>query len=388
MKTETKYKLKVGFASLIKNDAAIEAAKTIPGYVPVIIGLVAAFLPVIPLMVSTSNTYGSQFLKSQDYNLSLYQTDALMSVNDEGYEFKLIGDKLQRYKDDILAPMAIEDEIVPMDEYVVTDATGKSKITFQLFYSDRVNNGSVNEKIKTLVSAITDTTYLVETTFQKDSQEAEDYIKTRNENLLEGETYTPSYYRPSFTIIYSLGIYTYVNNEATNKKVTTVGGDWKHSKLTTEEGGLLKRVLNVNSLYTEDKASYFEKDTNGDYILLRDLTFRNDVQKKMNKVYDEAYITSKNTSFLMYTLIFYGVYVVLIGFMGLMIFLLTRGKKNPMNYMSFWLSTKIAAWATISPAVLALILGFLLTNFATMFFIILFGVRIMWLSMRQLRPAY
>ena len=385
MKTETKYKLKVGFASLIKNDAAIEAAKTIPGYVPVIIGLVAAFLPVIPLMVSTSNTYGSQFLKSQDYNLSLYQTDALMSVNDEGYEFKLIGDKLQRYKDDILAPMAIEDEIVPMDEYVVTDATG---ITFQLFYSDRVNNGSVNEKIKTLVSAITDTTYLVETTFQKDSQEAEDYIKTRNENLLEGETYTPSYYRPSFTIIYSLGIYTYVNNEATNKKVTTVGGDWKHSKLTTEEGGLLKRVLNVNSLYTEDKASYFEKDTNGDYILLRDLTFRNDVQKKMNKVYDEAYITSKNTSFLMYTLIFYGVYVVLIGFMGLMIFLLTRGKKNPMNYMSFWLSTKIAAWATISPAVLALILGFLLTNFATMFFIILFGVRIMWLSMRQLRPAY
>ena len=121
---------------------------------------------------------------------------------------------------------------------------------------------------------------------------------------------------------------------------------------------------------------------------MRNSDFVAAVQKNMNKVYDNAYLTTKQNSFTLYTLVFYGVYVVLIAFMGLMIFLLTRGKRNPMNYMTFWLSTKIAAWATISPAILALILGFLLTNFATMFFIILFGVRIMWLSMRQLRPAY
>ena len=382
MRKETKYKLKIGFGTLIKNDACIESAKNIKGFVPVIIGLVAAFLPVIPLMVSTAKTYGSQFLKSSTYNLDRYNTAVMMDVKEQGYEFKLFDNQLLRYNGESVEEMSLEAETTPISEYVSKSGEG-NPIKYQLFYSGRINSGTNEEKIKTLVTTITETTYLTGTAFVKGSGDAEAYIKTKQEAAeAAGEKYEATYYRPSFTVLYKLGLYTYVNNESTGKQAATYGGDWKHSQI---EDGLLATILKVE---LPEGTTLFDKDANGDYKLMRNSDFVAAVQKNMNKVYDNAYLTTKQNSFTLYTLVFYGVYVVLIAFMGLMIFLLTRGKRNPMNYMTFWLSTKIAAWATISPAILALILGFLLTNFATMFFIILFGVRIMWLSMRQLRPAY
>lgn len=383
MREQTKRNLKLGFGSLIKNDAAIEAAKTIPGYVPVIIGLIAAFIPVIPLMVSTSKSYGSQFLKSTTYNLDRYNTASMMEIKEQGYDFEVYGNELLRYNGDQPAHTSVEQEFTPIAEYVV-NSDGLSTIKYQIYYSERGNSGADFEKIKPFRDAIQATTYLYGTTYVKDSDEAIAYIDEQKAGLPEGGTYTPVYYRPSFTIIYRLGLYTYVLNESTNKQAATFAGDWTHFR---SEKGLLATILDVDpNLYGAN--DLFDKDTHGDYALLRNGEFTKDVQKNMNKVYNDSYLTAKQKSFLLYTLVFYGVYVVLIGFMGLMIFLLTRGKRNPMNYMSFWLSVKIAAWATMAPAILALILGFLLTNFATMFFIILFGLRIMWLSMRQLRPQY
>ena len=385
MRQQTKTNLKLGFGSLIKNDAAIEAAKTIPGYVPVIIGLVAAFIPVIPLMVSTSKSYGSQFLSTTTYNLDRYNTATMMNVKEVGYDFYLTNGELLRYKDNgqTRVESTIETEFTPIGEYVVTSGT-TSTIKYQLFYSERYNKGADFEKISNFKEAITNTTYLKGTTYVKDSDQAIAYIEAKQAALGDGETYKPEYYRPSFTIIYRLGLYTYVLSESTNKQAATYAGDWTHYR---SENGLLSTVLDVE-LSKYNANDLFEKDANGDYKLLRNGEFTTDVQANMNKIYNDAYLTAKNNSFTLYTLVFYGVYALLIVFMGLMIFLLTRGKRNPMNYMSFWLSIKISAWASPAPAILALIFGFLLTNFATMFFIILFGLRIMWLSMRQLRPQY
>ena len=380
MKNTTKINLVNAFKSLIKNDAAVESAKTIPGYVPIIVSIIAVFLPVIPLMVSTGNTYGSQFLKSQTYNLDRYNTDALLSLKEQGYEFEIKGGELLRFKDGALDPVTAEQEAKPMDEYIVNIDDDTKEIKYQFFYSESTNSGE--NKIKNFVNAITNTTYLTGTTYLKDSGDAETVINARQAEMADGKEYKPTYYRPTFLVLYKNGIYTHLTKEGTSERVTTVAGDWKH----TEEGTkLLERLLSVE---TYDLANVTERDNNNEFLLLRDLDYTAGVQKNMNKLYDETYLTSKRNNFLMYTFVFYGIYLVLVFFMGLMMFLLTRGKKNPMNYMSFWLCTKIAMWATISPAVLALILGFMLTNFATMFFIILYGVRVMWLSMRQLRPAY
>ena len=90
----------------------------------------------------------------------------------------------------------------------------------------------------------------------------------------------------------------------------------------------------------------------------------------------------------MTSLLFLGIYVGLVFVMGLLVFVLTRGKNNMFNYLTFIDTQKIVWWACLTPAILAMILGFILTNFAQMMFIVLLGLRVMWISMKQLRPQY
>ena len=72
--------------------------------------------------------------------------------------------------------------------------------------------------------------------------------------------------------------------------------------------------------------------------------------------------------------------------MGFMVWVLTRGKNNPYKLFTVWESFKISFWAAFTPALLTCGLGFLLKNFATMLFPLLLGVRVMWLTMKSLRP--
>ena len=74
--------------------------------------------------------------------------------------------------------------------------------------------------------------------------------------------------------------------------------------------------------------------------------------------------------------------------MGLVIFIITRGKHSINRDWTFWQSLKIASWAAFTPGLLALIIGFIMPSFAGMGFIMFYGTRIMWMSMKQLRPTY
>lgn len=79
----------------------------------------------------------------------------------------------------------------------------------------------------------------------------------------------------------------------------------------------------------------------------------------------------------------------LVFLMGLMLFLMTRGKSNPYRIYTFWQSQKMGYWATLSPALLAMIIGFIWNNsYSLFFFLFLYGLRIMWMSMHSLSPNY
>ena len=72
--------------------------------------------------------------------------------------------------------------------------------------------------------------------------------------------------------------------------------------------------------------------------------------------------------------------------MGFMVWILTRGKNNPYRLFTVWHGFATGFWAAFTPALLTLGLGFLIKNFASMMFPLLTGVRIMWLTMKSLRP--
>ena len=128
---------------------------------------------------------------------------------------------------------------------------------------------------------------------------------------------------------------------------------------------------------TKDRWLYVDKNTieYAEKLKLNYASFLNDCAE-----------TQKNTQSWTYCGIMAAVYVGLEFLFGLVIFLMTRGKRNPFRIYTFWETQKMAYWASVSPAILSLIVGFLLPQFAMMGFIFLFGLRIMWMSMRSLRP--
>lgn len=81
-----------------------------------------------------------------------------------------------------------------------------------------------------------------------------------------------------------------------------------------------------------------------------------------------------------------GVNAGIVLIMGFMVWVLTRGKNNPYRLFTIWESFKIAFWTCPSPAILTVGLGFLISRFASMLFPLLLGVRVMWLTMKSLRP--
>lgn len=70
--------------------------------------------------------------------------------------------------------------------------------------------------------------------------------------------------------------------------------------------------------------------------------------------------------------------------MGFMVWILCRGKNNPYRLFTVWDCFKISFWAGLSPALLTCGLGFLFG--AKILFPLLLGVRVMWLTMKSLRP--
>ena len=77
---EASFNLRAGFGSLISNNSCIEAGKNIPFWVPLILALIAAFMPVVPIMVNLSRTNGDSFI-SGTYTYSFDRDAAISCVN-------------------------------------------------------------------------------------------------------------------------------------------------------------------------------------------------------------------------------------------------------------------------------------------------------------------
>jgi hypothetical protein len=106
-------------------------------------------------------------------------------------------------------------------------------------------------------------------------------------------------------------------------------------------------------------------------------------------VFTRGYASTVKTNGWIASGIAWAIDVSLIFLMGLMLFLMTRGKSNPYRIYTFWQCQKMGYWAALAPALLALIIGFSWNNsYALFFFLFLYGLRIMWMSMHSLSPSY
>ena len=347
-------KFKIGlvkfFRSLFSNQAAIDSSKTSSWWVALIFVIVSAVLPVIPLTVSAANVSGSSYLGTSTQGLDTKITLASEFFEENKLDFVVGEDKTLHFlADDVDITSDFSDKENFMD-YKIYENRGHvtGQYEFQVFY---INESE--DEVKHLV------TYLNGDKYQ--------FMRHTTNLKTDDDFEEATYYRPSYMVLARHGLYIYIYQEdsLTLKAYTNFASDWKNVAKGTH---LISEVLTVKDVEKGTSAYYSQVYTN------------------WTKIIDKTYTTAKTKNVVFSSLIYLGVYFALIIFMGLMIFVLTRGKKNVFNYLKFMDCQKITAWAAVCPAILAMILGFLLTSYAVMFFIILIGLRMMWISMRQLRP--
>ncbi len=345
MSPKTKNILVNTFKGIISNQACIDNGKEAPWWLAILFLIFGMIIPLIPNFVSLNNAYGSSFLANGTFGLDANITKASVALKSEGKHLNVskgllsYSDTTHNYSDPI---------------YTSTD-TRYGEYNFMMYYTNFKGSDLNN-----FINKLTTTEYVL------DSKTV--YDKTTDP---KGEV---SRYIPSFVVLTEDTLVAAIyKSRNTNRAGNTPGGlNW----LNTAEGDLLARVNEGLTSTTEAEVANNKADWEKCFNSWRG-------------IFNETFLMQKETNKWNTTLIYLGVYAGLIIFLGLMLFLLTRGKTNPFSQtLNFWHTQKIAYFLSFTPAVLALVVGFIFAGniFGQMGFIMLISLRAMWASMRQLRP--
>ena len=347
MKERTKEILKDGFGSLVNNAAAIRGAKNGPLWLTILFFIFGILLPIIPLFVAQATTNGSYFLKNYSYGLERYVTSMAMDLKDNGVEFGIDEEHL----------LTVSENGTPVDFSTYGSskpyATYLNEVTNQYDFVLYISDAETNAEKTVVNNAITTTYY-----------EAGSINKTESaENV----------YVPSYIILFKNGVYVAILNKDSIKVAAySYNGDYKTIKANDK---CLETLLNVT-----------DKDGNAVTPSIISNEYTEGVYNNFKKFLDKSYETLKVKNTWVSSAIYLGIFFGLNIIMGFLMWLLTRGKNNPNNYYTPWLTEKVQARMCLAPALITLIVGFFLTSQTMLIYIVTIGMRVMWASMKELRP--
>lgn len=361
MSPETKENLKNIFGSLYSNQRAINGARHNPWWVALIFFVLAICLPVIPIVTNGMSQYGSSLLSSNNYGFDITGTAFAMNLVENDIDLVINANH-----------QLIDENGSWKEKYGYGNETVQyayvNKLTNQydlLVYYTHETGSDFNKFQET----IGNNRYEVGTT----NKYVDSVQPSSSSSSEDAPSATP--YTPSFILMNQNYIVVNFFKPNSTTSIASTAGDY----LTMKVGTSIASFALTGTFNGEVSSTDYN-----DY--LSDSTYTNSVLNNWKVFLDETFITTRNTSTIYTSLLALGIYFALSFFMGLMIFLLTRGKKNVFRVLKFMECQKINAWASFTPGLLGMIIGFIFPQGALMFFIILLGVRIMWLTMRQLKP--
>ena len=362
MSQETKDNIRTGFATLLSNEACVQASRHMHGLayiVPVTIGLLSVVLAILPTFVSRINVEGSAVV--------FPTASATSSGNYEQglayFTYDLIHDKNGNRRD---IEVYVDDNGVP---HFTADVAGKTKNAAQIINENdeekwlTYTRGSDNHPAFAVF--FNDSAFLDSDFFRAIDAGLNPYVGYAEQTLkVAGSEAFPCSY-------IAFGKET-IRFRKRNSVTANVG-------LT----GRYDRMHGVNFTSFARELTGLEamglNETSAMYLIR--------VHDFYKKIVNLSYETDKVSGAWQYTGIFAAVDLGLLLLFGLVLFLMTRGKKNPYRIYNIWNTIKIACWASLTPAVLALALGFWLVQYGFIIFMFLYGMRMMWLSMKTFRPS-
>ena len=347
MKDRTKEIVRDGFASLVNNAAAIRGAKNGPLWLTILFFIFGILLPVIPLFVAQATTNGSYFLKSYSYGLERYVTSVAMDLQSQNVEFGI--------DDEHLLTVSENGTAVDFANYGSAKpyATYLNEVTHQYDFALYISDAETNAEKTVVNNAISATYYEVGSVT----------VTSSTENA----------YVPSYVILFKNGVYVAVfGNNSTKVATYSYNGDFKTIKANDK---CLETLLKVT-----------DKDGNNVTPSIISNEYTEGVYNNFKKFLDKSYETLKVKNTWVSSAIYLGIFFGLNIIMGFLMWLLTRGKNNPNNYYTPWLTEKVQARLCLAPALITLIIGFFLTSQTMLIYIVTIGMRVMWVSMKELRP--
>ncbi len=330
--------------SLVNNEACVEGGRHTPWWIALILFFFSTIVSVIPVFVQTITKTGSSFVSTYSYGIE---------------------NGLQRFLEDVKT----HDELTMVikttndgEKYINLD---QEKWDAVYTYQNKEENGyhayqHVNE------NGVVDLDVFYISTFASNTSSAAANDIANDKKVVNEETGEVSYTKrtTSFVIFGKDVFVAYLYNGESSTVQGSVVGDYK----SLDDGYDFVNILNVE---TDD---YF--------------AYRKGVWNNWKEFFDKAYLYNRGQLTWQTTLLMFGINAVLVIFMGFMIWVLTRGKNNPYRIYKFHECEFIAAWCGLTPGILTAGLGFLFSSFANVMFPLLLGVRVMWLSMKTLRPQY
>ena len=361
MNPKVKFTLVNSFKGLVSNQAVIDGSKDSPWWVAVIFLVFSSFLPLIPNFAQLSKMNGATFISGLNYGLDTQLSRFAYREKLAGHEFKVEGGLLHYYENyNFETHTGTEKSFVKPDEAYFENRTCEFEITNTVTGQfDTKFYFWVDENLTANVDKIIKQTYLVGGKSTPTGQ-GDEKIYLPNIVIL-----TPT----------TMAVALYKENTNTSAGTSYGGLDWLN---TRTDIGLVERLLGKelpNVIAPEDEDKFVNKH-------------RGEVLNVFRDVCTETYLNQKNKTKWVNTGIYLAIYAGVILFLGLIVFILTRGKNNPYKFLNIWECQKISWWAAASPAILGTLMSLIFSGntIGQMAFILLVSLRVMWLSMKQLRP--
>lgn len=362
-------------ASLFNNQAAYDGGRREKGWLALILFTISIVISLIPAMVHVGRTKGSDIYKGNLYHTDVALTKFVETLDTNAVNLKIVQEGEQKVFSDGDGSFATT---VGTARYTLSDGVVTEDVPYYTYIQKRTMLVRNSEDV--LVSTEVDFEYLrvYYTAPLTKSYVSNGAIMDGSRFLatkllaLSGDEMTNNV--TSHLIIGSTSIYTRIYNptKINDPKTPALSFEGRTSTLPLD--------LNIR-----DFAAISLID--GTTFTSTDVDYTEKVVANFAYMQDLAYKEVKTRTFWFQTGI-YAVIFTLIGLvMGLIIFISTRGKMNPNRDLKFFEAMKVGAWLLPTPALLTLVLGFILpASYFQMIFIMALGMRSVWLTMRTLGP--
>lgn len=360
--------IKFFFSTLISNERCVEGGTKKPWYAAIIIAIVACLIAVIPTMVGYFSRSGASFFNSPNYNLDTSLTEFEKALNDENVSMSIADGKMTVNEADW--------------KKVCKDKDGNEADHYSHFYTVKETKlVAASGSSEATVPTVEEVTYCdLVVYFVNNVKLADSSLFDYSKNVIlakndpnAGISTTETTWSTNLFVFGEEGFITFKKPSGTTSYAGAMQGKYDFDQ-----------KFNLKDLYKQDMYGNEYRNAYGT------LEHRNDVLESYKGFFAVSYESTKVGIAWQYTGIAFAINIGITFLYGLLIFLMTRGKKtNPFHILTFWQTQKIAYWESLAPGILSL-LGFipLFSQFAMFFYLFLMGMRTMWMSTRQLRPQY